>query len=107
MFRSLFYMSPLIRSLSIAGFAITLLSGCSGSDPATTLRTEQSIEQRTASRHMVSAAHPAAVEAGLDMLREARVVVVVREGAQPPAVGPGSGGAERHLVARVDLERHG
>lgn len=92
-------MSPLIRSLSIAGFAITLLSGCSGSDPATTLRTEQSIEQRTASRHMVSAAHPAAVEAGLDMLRRgghaidaAIAVQMVLGFIEAPETGIGGGG---------------
>ncbi|QIB50785.1 gamma-glutamyltransferase [Pseudomonas sp. OIL-1] len=101
MFRSLFY-TPLVyktSAIALIGVALTILSGCSGSDPATTLRTEQPVEQRMATRHMVSAAHPAAVEAGLEMLRRgghavdaAIAVQMVLGFIEAPETGIGGGG---------------
>ncbi|UAW98053.1 gamma-glutamyltransferase [Halopseudomonas nanhaiensis] len=58
---------PHIRTW-LAGL-ILALSGCSGTDPGTSNPTTQPVEERQAQHFMVSAAHPAAVEAGLDMLR--------------------------------------
>jgi gamma-glutamyltranspeptidase/glutathione hydrolase len=76
-----------------------LLASCSGVDPATSNRTEQSLEERQANLMMVSAAHPAAVEAGLRVLRrgghavDAAVAVQMVLGfIEAPETGIGGGG---------------
>lgn len=95
--------------LSVPGFdAVTrwagigllvLLTGCSGSDPATSARTAQPVEERLAARMMISAAHPLAVQAGLDMLRQdghavdaAVAVQMVLGLIESPETGIGGGG---------------
>ncbi|WP_373188401.1 gamma-glutamyltransferase, partial [Halopseudomonas sp.] len=81
--------------LALAG----LLSACSGTDPATSSRTEQPLADRTASSSMVAAAHPAAVEAGLEVMRKgghavdaAIAVQMVLSFIEAPETGIGGGG---------------
>ena len=63
--------SPLPRFFLTGLTSLLLLTaGCSGTDPATSHPTTQPVEERQAQRFMVSAAHHAAVEAGLQMLRQ-------------------------------------
>lgn len=75
------------------------LAGCSASDPGTTQRITQPLEERQAERHMISAAHPAAVEAGLAVLRDgghavdaAIAVQMVLSFIETPETGLGGGG---------------
>ncbi|SDU26572.1 gamma-glutamyltransferase [Halopseudomonas salegens] len=49
---------------------LSLLVACSGSDPATDTPAMQSRAEREASRHMISAPHPLAAEAGREILRQ-------------------------------------
>lgn len=89
---------PRIARNSLTGLAL-LLAGCSGTDPATSNPTTQLVEERQAQRFMVSAAHPAAVEAGLEMLRRGGHAVDAAIAAQmvlgfieAPETGIGGGG---------------
>lgn len=87
----------LTRWASISLFL--LLGACSGSDPATPARTAQPLQERQAADMMISAAHPLAVEAGLQMLRQgghavdAAIAVQMLLGLiESPETGIGGGG---------------
>lgn len=76
-----------------------LLVACTASDPGTTERIDQPEAERLAQRHMVSAAHPAAVQAGLRVLRDgghavdaAIAVQMVLSFIEAPETGLGGGG---------------
>lgn len=80
---------------------LPLLGACNRNNPDAELLLGPSppVEQRTAARHMVSAAHPLAVEIGLDMLRrgghavDAAVAVQMALGfLEAPETGIGGGG---------------
>lgn len=88
---------PLLAWLSAS--CLIFLAGCSGSDPATPGTSVQPLEQRQARQTMVSAAHPLAVQAGLDVLREgghavdaAIAVQMVLGFIESPETGIGGGG---------------
>lgn len=87
----------LTRGASIS--LLLLLSACSGSDPATPERAAQPLQERQAAHMMVSAAHPLAVEAGLEILRQgghavdAAIAVQMLLGLiESPETGIGGGG---------------
>ena len=92
--------SRLIALTRWAGISLlVLLSACSGSDPATAVRTVQPVAERQAAQMMISAAHPLAVEAGLDILRQgghavdaAIAVQMVLGLIESPETGIGGGG---------------
>jgi gamma-glutamyltranspeptidase/glutathione hydrolase len=76
-----------------------LLASCSGADPATVNKPEQSLEARQAASIMVAAAHPVAVEVGLQVLRQgghavdaAVAVQMVLGFIEAPETGIGGGG---------------
>jgi gamma-glutamyltranspeptidase / glutathione hydrolase len=84
---------------ALVAVATALLVACSASDPGTTQRIDQPEHERLAERHMISAAHPAAVEAGLDVLRAgghavdaAIAVQMILSFIEAPETGLGGGG---------------
>jgi gamma-glutamyltranspeptidase/glutathione hydrolase len=86
------------RSLWVLSLA-ALLGACSGADPATSNPGSQPEAERRAPHVMVSAAHPAAVEAGMSMLRRgghavdaAIAVQLVLGFIEAPETGLGGGG---------------
>ncbi|WP_339649675.1 gamma-glutamyltransferase [Halopseudomonas pelagia] len=90
-------LNRLTRWLSIS--CLAFLTGCSGSDPATPTLTSQPMEARQADQIMIAAAHPLAVEAGLEVLREgghavdaAIAVQMVLGFIESPETGLGGGG---------------
>lgn len=94
---------PPSRLIALARWAgislLVLLGACSGSDPATAVRTVQPVAERQAEQMMISAAHPLAVKAGLDILRQgghavdaAIAVQMVLGLIESPETGIGGGG---------------
>lgn len=76
-----------------------MLGACSGADPGTSTPRSQPVAERQAPHAMVAAAHPAAVEAGLSMLRRgghavdaAIAVQLVLGFIEAPETGLGGGG---------------
>ena len=87
------------RLMPTAMLCFGLLTGCSGSDPATPIPASQPLGTREANDYMVSSAHPLATEAGLDMLRQggnavdaAVAVQMVLGFIESPETGIGGGG---------------
>ncbi len=83
----------------IIGPLFVLMAACGATDPGTTEPVTQPEAERLAERHMVSAAHPAAVEAGLEVLRNgghavdaAIAVQMVLGFIEAPETGIGGGG---------------
>lgn len=78
---------------------IALLGACGGTDPATSAPASQPLTDRQAQHEMVAAAHPAAVDAGLKILRRgghavdaAIAVQLVLGFIEAPETGLGGGG---------------